>query len=129
MWRFPQFSMKVFFFQCGIVLAVLMLCLSGFLVKFTSYFLLKSAVLARRRSYETLANQVFGPAGKLAVEVCVIGFLAGTCIAFFVVIGDLAPPIVANIVGIQATDQLRTLILAGKHVQGFSRLFSIHQHN
>ena len=82
-----------FSFQCGIVLALLMLCLSGFLVKFTSYFLLKSAVLARRRSYETLAFQVFGPAGKLAVEVCVIGFLAGTCIAFFVVIGDLAPPI------------------------------------
>ena len=82
-----------FSLQCGIVLALLMLCLSGFLVKFTSYFLLKSAVLARRRSYETLAFQVFGPAGKLAVEVCVIGFLAGTCIAFFVVIGDLAPPI------------------------------------
>ena len=43
-------------FQCGIVLAVLMLYLSGLLVKATSYFLLKSAIMARRRNYETLGK-------------------------------------------------------------------------
>lgn len=91
-----------------------MLCLSGFLVKFTSYFLLKSAMLARRRNYETLAFQIFGSAGKLAVEVCITGFLAGTCIAFFVVIGDLAPPILANIIGIENSGNLRIMVLIGK---------------
>ncbi len=40
-----------------------------------------------------------------------IGFLLGTCIAFFVVMGDLAPPIVAGITRVDATDNLRVVIL------------------
>ena len=40
-----------------------------------------------------------------------IGFLAGTAIAFFVVIGDLAPPIVSNLTGIDNTPKLRLIIL------------------
>ena len=43
-----------------------------------------------------------------------IGFLLGTCTAFFVVIGDLAPPIVSNISGINQTDNLRTVLMIGK---------------
>ncbi len=42
-----------------------------------------------------------------------IGFMMGTAIAFFVVIGDLAPPIIANLAGIVATEKLRFWLLVG----------------
>jgi hypothetical protein len=42
-----------------------------------------------------------------------IGFMVGTCVAFFVVIGDLAPPIVANLFSVPSTDELRMWILIG----------------
>ena len=83
-------AMPFCFKQCGILLAMLMILISGLVVKFTSYLLLKSANYAKGvRSYELLAQYAFGPAGKLAIEICMIGFMMGTCIAFFVVIGDL----------------------------------------
>ena len=46
---------------------------------------------------------------------CAFLNFAGTCIAFYVVIGDLAPPIVANITGMEENDKLRLwlLILVG----------------
>lgn len=40
---------------------------------------------------------MFSSAGKTFVEISVIGFLMGTCVAFFVVIGDLSPVIVSKI--------------------------------
>ena len=60
------------------------------------------------------AYQTFGPAGKLSVEVCMMGFMMGTAIAFFVVMGDLAPPIVADLFGLETSQHLRTYILMGK---------------
>ena len=106
-------AMPFCFKQCGIVLAIVMLYLSGLLVKATSYFLLKSAIMARRRNYETLAFNVFGAAGKMAIEVSMIGFLGGTCIAFFVVMGDLAPPIIAGYIGVDNSENLRIGVLIG----------------
>ena len=40
-----------------------------------------------------------------------IGFLLGTCIAFFVVMGDLGPQIVATITDTKLTSTLRTSVL------------------
>ena len=83
-------AMPFCFKQCGILLAMLMILISGMVVKMACYLLLKSAREAKGvRSYELLAQYAFGPAGKLAIEFCMIGFMMGTCIAFFVVIGDL----------------------------------------
>ena len=59
------------------------------------------------------AFQTFGSGGKLAVELCMIGFLLGTCTAFFVVIGDLAPPIVSHLTGLNQSDNLRTVLMIG----------------
>ena len=44
----------------------------------------------------------------------IIGFLVGTAIAFFVVMGDLGPPLLAEFTGIEQTANLRLVILTGK---------------
>ena len=49
----------------------------------------------------------------MAVEMSMIGFMVGTCIAFFVVIGDLAPPIIAYIVDVVPSENLRILTMLG----------------
>ena len=101
------------FKQCGVVLATIMLILSGMLVKVACHLLLKSALLARRRTMENLAFHTHGHTGKLLVELGIIGYLAGTAIAFFVVMGDLGPPMVAKLGGIEATANLRMVVLTG----------------
>jgi sodium-coupled neutral amino acid transporter 10 len=73
--------------------------------------LLKSAIIARRRNYELLAFHTFGSTGKLIVELSVLGFLLGTLIAFFVVIGDIGPQIVSPMFGLSNGPHLRAFML------------------
>lgn len=40
-----------------------------------------------------------------------IGFLLGTCVAFFVVMGDLSPQIIGQVTEIKSMETLRTTIL------------------
>lgn len=58
-----------------------------------------------------LAFHAFGALGKFIIEIGIIGFLLGTCIAFFVVMGDLGPEIIEEITGAKATSTMRTSIL------------------
>ncbi len=44
----------------------------------------------------------------------IIGYLAGTSIAFFVVMGDLGPPLLAELTGAEQTHNLRLVILVGQ---------------
>lgn len=43
----------------------------------------------------------------MTVELGIIGFLMGTCIAYFVVVGDLGPQIIAKLLKINQSDILR----------------------
>lgn len=104
-------AMPYCFQQCGVLLAAVILLLMGLVSRLSSYFLLKSALISRRRNFEFLAFHVFGPAGKLAVEIGIIGFLMGTCIAYFVVVGDLGPQIISKMFKINQSDVLRTSIM------------------
>ncbi|KAJ4427575.1 hypothetical protein ANN_25223 [Periplaneta americana] len=106
-------AMPFCFKQCGIVLSIVMLLLSSVLSRLACHFLLKAAIMARRRNFEFLAFHTFGPSGKTIVELCIIGFLMGTCIAFFVVVGDLGPVIVAKALNINNTASLRQSVLVG----------------
>ncbi|XP_038223497.1 putative sodium-coupled neutral amino acid transporter 10 [Zerene cesonia] len=104
-------AMPFCFQQCGVLLATLILLCMGLVSRLCCYFLLKSAIITRRRNYEFLAFHVFGSPGKMAVEVGIIGFLMGTCIAYFVVVGDLGPQIISKMFNINQSDILRTSIM------------------
>ncbi|XP_071451194.1 putative sodium-coupled neutral amino acid transporter 10 [Hetaerina americana] len=106
-------AMPFCFKQCGIILSILVLLLSSIMTRLACHFLLKAAAAARRRNYEFLAFHAFGPKGKLMVELCIIGFLFGTCIAFFVVMGDLGPAIISEVLGINKSPSIRSSVLIG----------------
>lgn len=84
------------------------------MTRMVCYFLLKAAVMSRRRTYEMLAWSTFGHTGKLMVEISIIGYLIGTLIAFMVVIGDLGPEILSEIFSVENNSSLRTIIMTGK---------------
>jgi sodium-coupled neutral amino acid transporter 10 len=78
------------------------------------YFLLKAGTITKRRNFEMLAWHTFGSGGKFIVEISIIGFLVGTLIAFFVVIGDLGPEIISELFNIENNYALRNIIMTGK---------------
>lgn len=47
-------------------------------------------------------------------------FLMGTCIAFFVVMGDLGPQIIGDTFNIKNTTALRPSIMIGNYIKKFS---------
>ncbi|KAL1128843.1 hypothetical protein AAG570_013377 [Ranatra chinensis] len=106
-------AMPFCFKQCGIVLSIVMLLVSSIVSRLASHYLIKAAIMEKRRNFEMLAFRAFGPTGKLMVELCVIGFMLGTCVAYFVVVGDLGPAIMAPILGFQHPTALRPSVLIG----------------
>lgn len=76
-----------------------------FLITLYEYFCLKLFCIS--------AFHLFGKLGKVTVELCIIMFLMGTCIAFFVVMGDLGPQIIGDTFNIKNTVALRPIIMIG----------------
>ncbi|EFA00767.1 putative sodium-coupled neutral amino acid transporter 10 [Tribolium castaneum] len=104
-------AMPYCFKQCGILLSVLILLTSSIISRLACHFLLKSAIKARRKTFEFLAFHVFGTLGKFSIEIGMIGFQLGACVAFFVVMGDLGPAIVSEMTGAVVGSALRNSIL------------------
>lgn len=91
-----------------------MLLLSSITTRVACHFLVKASSMCKRRNFEFLAFYTFGPSGKLLVELGIIGFMMGTCVAFFVVMGDLGPEIISKIFHIKNDSTLRSMVLLGK---------------
>lgn len=72
------------------------------------YFLL---FCSRCRNFQHLAYSVFGSKGKTLVEMAIVGFLLGTAVALFVVIGDLGPSLTSQMLSIPNTPHLRAFIM------------------
>uniref|UniRef100_A0A182M6U0 Amino acid transporter transmembrane domain-containing protein n=1 Tax=Anopheles culicifacies TaxID=139723 RepID=A0A182M6U0_9DIPT len=104
-------SMPFCFQRCGIVLSILLLLLSSYVTRLVCSYMVKSAIISRRKNFEQIAFYAFGSGGKLLVELCVVGYLLGTCIAYFVVVGDLGPQITAKILSMHESDSLRTWVM------------------
>ncbi|EEB12145.1 vacuolar amino acid transporter, putative [Pediculus humanus corporis] len=106
-------AMPFCFKQCGITLAIIMLFLSSAISRTACRFLVRSSAMCRKRNIEYLAFYTFGSSGKLLVELGIIGFMMGTCVAFFVVMGDLGPAIISKMFHLNNNSTLRTSVLLG----------------
>lgn len=77
------------FKQCGLLLGGLVLGFSAFATLNSVTLLLHASVAKSKRNYEYLCKACFGASGKFGVEFAQIGFMLGTCIAFYIVISGL----------------------------------------
>lgn len=68
------------------------------------------------------ALHIFGSSGKLLVELCVIGYLFGSCVTYYVVVGDLGPQILSSLADITVNDSIRYFLLISNSIALESRI-------
>eukprot|EP00475_Leptophrys_vorax_P022189 TRINITY_DN301_c0_g1_i1.p1 TRINITY_DN301_c0_g1~~TRINITY_DN301_c0_g1_i1.p1 ORF type:complete len:546 (-),score=117.74 TRINITY_DN301_c0_g1_i1:1392-3029(-) len=89
-------SLPFVFATCGIIMALGLLLFGALATIFSIKLLIWCRTRARLATYEDLAMKFFSNRGALFVEITIILFCFGTCIAYTVAIADVVHPIVAQ---------------------------------
>lgn len=80
------------FKDTGIFLTLCLLVFGGLLTVFSCSILLRAANDSRKDSYEYLAEAKLGTIGKTVIEICLVGFMLGVMVGYYIALGDLLPP-------------------------------------
>eukprot|EP00164_Ancoracysta_twista_P003027 GFYU01004038.1.p1 GENE.GFYU01004038.1~~GFYU01004038.1.p1 ORF type:complete len:529 (+),score=110.10 GFYU01004038.1:289-1875(+) len=82
-------SLPIAFSQAGIITGTLLLMLGAVATIYSIHLLLHAAKVANLYSYEDLAVKYFGKKFAIVVEVSILLFCFGTCVAYIVAAGDI----------------------------------------
>ncbi|XP_071495332.1 sodium-coupled neutral amino acid transporter 7-like [Diadema antillarum] len=82
----------------GITISIILQSVLVGLIMATLLILALCSDVRQSTSYQGVVQEMCGPIGRLACELCIIAYCFGTCITFFIIIGDQTDGIISYIV-------------------------------
>jgi len=92
-------TMPYCFGQCGIILGLVAMAVSGFMTSFSCKLLMKISQMNKTNNLEFLAFKAFGIVGKVLLELSVILLLFGNLVTYQQTLNYSLPNMLANLVG------------------------------
>jgi sodium-coupled neutral amino acid transporter 10 len=86
------------FKSCGFVLATLMMCVVLVATRISYQLMLYCADLSGRRTYESIAEQVLGKAGRTVLELCTAALNLGAIVAYLNILADVLSSVAGTII-------------------------------
>jgi len=86
------------FKECGLVLATIIMFVTLVATRVSYQLLLYCAQLSSRRTYEGIAEQALGKAGRQLLEVCIAALSLGALVAFLDILADVLSAVAGTII-------------------------------
>lgn len=80
------------FKETGLLLTLVTLVCGAVLTMFSCSILVRAAKETGTKSYEYLTDATLGKTGKFVIELCLMGFMLGIMVGYYIALGDLLPP-------------------------------------
>jgi len=99
------------FKETGILLTLLTLISGAILTQFSCSILVRAAKETQTTNYEYLVEKTLGKYGKIAIELCLIGFMMGVMIGYYIALGDLLPSLIYRSIAVSFEQRATVLIV------------------
>ena len=99
------------FKETGILLTLLTLIAGAILTQFSCSILVRAAKETQTTNYEYLVEKTLGKYGKIAIELCLIGFMMGVMIGYYIALGDLLPSLIYRSMAVSFEQRATVLIV------------------
>ncbi len=81
------------FKESGLFLAAALMLVGAICAFYSIHLLARVSDIVGKRSYEEVVNHIFGKKVEIILNITIIIFTYGSCIAYLIVIGDTLPPL------------------------------------